>query len=372
MLKVATFNVENLFERAKALNLDTFAEGKPILEAYQRLNLLLQKDEYKPPDKQKILDGLKALGLQSSDTGKFAILRQNRGRLVKRPNNGPMQVVANGRGEWIGWIELRTEAVDEVATRNTAQVIRDIAADVLGVVEAEDRIALKRFNEDVLAAVGGTPYEHVMLIDGNDERGIDVGLLSRVSAGITTMRSHVDDMRDGRVIFSRDCPEYELTLASGATVLVMVNHLKSKGFGSQATSNAKRREQAVRVREIYDARRAAGVELIIILGDFNDTPDSEPLASLLKAGSDLHDVSEHDVYEDDGRPGTFANGTKSNKIDYILLSPALFSLVKRAGVFRKGVWGGKNGDLWEIYPEMEGPHHAASDHAALWVELNVA
>ena len=85
MLKVASFNVENLFERATALNIDTFAEGKPVLEAYQRVNTLLQKGEYKSPDKQRILDGLRVLGLEKSDTGTFAILRQNRGKLVKRP-----------------------------------------------------------------------------------------------------------------------------------------------------------------------------------------------------------------------------------------------------------------------------------------------
>jgi len=31
----------------------------------------------------------------------------------------------------------------------------------------------------ILAAVGGTPFHHVMLIDGNDERGIDVALMTR-------------------------------------------------------------------------------------------------------------------------------------------------------------------------------------------------
>jgi hypothetical protein len=35
----------------------------------------------------------------------------------------------------------------------------------------------------------------------------------------------------------------------------MVNHLKSKGYGSPASSNARRKAQAKRVREIYDQRR---------------------------------------------------------------------------------------------------------------------
>lgn len=370
MLKVASFNVENLFARAKAMNLDNWSGGKRVLELYQFLNTLFQKPTYTPKDKNKILDDIVELGLENDDTGEFVILRQNRGRLVERPKDESVQIVANGRGDWIGWLTLRTEAVNEVATRNTAQVIRDVNADVIGVVEAEDRTSLRRFNDNVLTAVNGSTYEHVLLIDGNDDRGIDVGLLVRDSIDISAIRSHVDDKGDGETIFSRDCPEYELRLPSGARLLLLVNHFKSKGSGGFARSNAKRRRQAERVREIYNERRAEGADNIIILGDFNDTPESEPLAPLLRGGTDLRDVSEHLAYQSDGRPGTFGNGTASQKLDYILLSPTLFNLVHRAGVFRKGVWGGKHGTLWEIYQEMKAPVHAASDHAALWVELD--
>jgi endonuclease/exonuclease/phosphatase family metal-dependent hydrolase len=127
----------------------------------------------------------------------------------------------------------------------------------------------------------------------------------------------------------------------------------------------------MRVREIYDAHRAAGVTLIAVIGDFNDTPDSAPLAPLLGPGSDLRDISVHPDFQSDGRLGTYANGTTSQKIDYILLSPELFDQVESAGVFRKGVWGGVNSDLFEHFPEMTKPIHAASDHAALFVDLDI-
>ena len=68
---------------------------------------------------------------------------------------------------------------------------------------------------------------------------------------------------------------------------------------------------------------------------------------------------------------TFGNGAPSDKIDYILLSPALFATVRQGGVFRMGVWGGKNGTLWPHFPELKSDKDAASDHAALWVELQV-
>jgi hypothetical protein len=59
-----------------------------------------------------------------------------------------VEIVADGRGDWIGWVQLAKEAVDETATRMTARVIRDIGADILGLVEVEDRPALLRFNRD--------------------------------------------------------------------------------------------------------------------------------------------------------------------------------------------------------------------------------
>ena len=366
-MRIAAFNVENLFSRARALNQDTWAEGKAVLAAYSRLSTRLQKDIYSAADRAAILADLEVLGLKNSDESKFAILRQNRGKLVRRPQNGAPEVVASGRGDWLGWVALKNEAVNETATRMTAKVIQDVNADVLAVVEAEDRIALKRFNEQLLKELN-TAYDCIMLIDGNDDRGIDVGLMTKSGVDIGGIVSHVDDSVDGDRIFSRDCPEFTIRWG-GEEFLVMVNHFKSKGFGTPAASNARRKAQAARVREIYDLRRSQGHDHIAIVGDFNDTPASDPLSPLLGGGSDLQDIFDHDKFEGDGRPGTFGNGTASNKLDYILLSPALWARVTKAGVWRKGVWGGVNGTIFPHYDEMEKAIHAASDHAALFADI---
>jgi endonuclease/exonuclease/phosphatase family metal-dependent hydrolase len=379
-MRIASFNVENLFERARALNKDEWvddpgadpsrwAAGRDTLERYAKLNALFRKESYSAADKVAMIDHLIALGLAKSDESKLVLLRRNRGALLKRPTSGGMVIVADGRDDWIGWLELKREPVDEVATQNTARVLKEVDADVVVVVEAEHRISLCRFNEQVLERIGGTPYDHVMLIDGNDERGIDVGLMTRSSAVIETVRSHVDDRVGKNAVFSRDCPEFHLKLASGERLVVLANHLKSKGYGSPAQSNAKREAQARRVREIYDGLRSDGIDNIVIAGDFNDTPESTPLAPLLGTGSDLKDISAHPSFDDGGRPGTYANGTKGNKIDYILLSPALFSKVTAGGIDRRGVWGGKHGTLWPRFPELTKAHEAASDHAAIWADL---
>jgi hypothetical protein len=35
------------------------------------------------------------------------------------------------------------------------------------------------------------------------------------------------------------------------------------------------------------------------------------------------------------------------------------------------MWGGTHGNLWPHFDEIESPADAASDHAALWVDLNI-
>ena len=64
-----------------------------------------------------------AAGFEKADSGTYVILRQNRGRLIRRPQAGGMVVVADGRPDWVGWLELKTQAVTELAVRHTAQAV---------------------------------------------------------------------------------------------------------------------------------------------------------------------------------------------------------------------------------------------------------
>jgi hypothetical protein len=248
-VRIASFNVENLFERAKALVPSDWSKGRPALEAYDRINRLLNKRVYSAEDKREIAKLLRTLGLaKRDDAGTYAQLRQNRGRLLKRRkvgNGTRIEIVADGRADWIGWVELKMEPTNEKATQHTAQVIKDVNADVFAVVEADNRPSLSKFQAILLRAIEGTPYPHVMLIDGNDDRGIDVGLMTKADFELVRIRSHIDDRDSDGVIFSRDCPEYTVKTPSGQTLVLLVNHLKSKGYGTNTA--LKRKRQATRV-----------------------------------------------------------------------------------------------------------------------------
>jgi len=372
-MRLASYNVENLFSRAKALNQQSWAEGKPVLQAQAELAVLLEEPVYTDPIKARILALLQTLGLERSDDSKFVRLRKIRGQLLRRPRSGPVQVIANRRADWIGWVELKTEQVDELAMQHTAMVIRDINADVLGVVEADSRPALKMFTDALLPEVEGAPYEQVMLIDGNDDRGIDVGILARSTHPLQTIRTHIFDTDPAGVIFSRDCCEYHLATPTGDNLIILVNHFPAKGYSTPGDRlGAKRRQrQAGRVAQIYTDLTAAGQQLIAVLGDFNDDPTSTALAPLI-TGTDLRDISTHPDFDFGPRKGTFGSGNEKEKIDYILLSPALFARATGGAIFRKGVWHGpRTKNPWPIYDTLTADVHAASDHAAIYADIHL-
>ena len=61
---------------------------------------------------------------------------------------------------------------------------------------------------------------------------------------------------------------------------------------------------------------------------------------------------------------------QSDKIDYVLLSPALFAKATGGGVFRKGVWRGpRTKNKWDMYDTITSDVHAASDHAAIYADI---
>ncbi|HEX6882209.1 MAG TPA: endonuclease/exonuclease/phosphatase family protein [Planctomycetota bacterium] len=360
-MRIATFNLENLFTRPSVFAVGSSPEGRQAIQDFDRLNRIIAKAVYDAQDRAFLLEASQRHGFHQLNAPPLAFVRLQkiRGQLFSSAG-GNLQVAAGGRDEWTGWFELRRDNVGWEALRNTAQVVEAVAADVLVCVEVEDRLTLERFNRQVLDPAHR--YPHAMLIDGNDSRGIDVGLLSRHP--IRAMVSHIDDPgANGERVFSRDCPEYDLELPGGETLVVIPNHFKSKRGGDSAASRERRRRQGERAHEI--ARTAlARSPLVLVAGDLNDTPDSEALQEVLSDG--FADVQAHPDYPTD-RPGTFGTGLARDKIDYLIQSPQLGARLRTTGLERRGTY---HPQLWASFPGVTADTEA-SDHHALWADFDL-
>jgi endonuclease/exonuclease/phosphatase family metal-dependent hydrolase len=382
MVRIASYNVENFFARPKAFGATDLSVASSILDAFGEANLIIKKAVYTAADRARLVALLLELEIyvrnsqgairrSESRDPRWAVLRKNRGTFDRQPQDqsASIQIVADGRGDWIGWIDLAKEPTNEVGTRMTARVIEDIAADILGVIEAEDRPSLVRFNEEML----GNRYRHMMLIDGNDTRGIDVAIMTRPCFPIGEIRSNVDREDVQGIVFSRDCPQYEVLTPDGTVLHLLVNHFKSQSGGGGPL----RRRQAAAVREIVDGLIQQGRH-VVVMGDLNEGPQAEGgqapnLAPLFAAPSPLIDCYSLAGFDPGPRPGTFDSCGLRNRLDYIFISKSLEPLVTGGGLFRKGLWGGRvtRPTAWETYPEMNRSAEQASDHAVVFLDLDV-
>lgn len=386
-VRFATFNVENFFARPKVFSLPDWADGQPVLDAFAEFNTLIEKPAYAAADKARMVELLVELEIYRSVSGvvhrirvpdpAWAWLRADRGTFDVDHKDTGIEIVAAGRGSWTGWLELAKAPVNEIATQMTARVITEVGADVLCVVEVEDRPVLDRFNREMLTGL----YAHAMLIDGNDPRGIDLGVLAKPGFAIANMRSNVD-MPDPKTpaehLFSRDCAMYQLPLPGGGHAWVLLNHFKSKS-GTTNTA-AKRKRQSDGVRTIVDGLVAAGETNFIVMGDLNEGPAKAgktppDLGALYDPTGPLVSVYDLPGFDTGPRPGTFGSCRIDERFDHILVSRALAPHVTGGGIERHGLWGAATNKnpptMWETYPEITEPQQAASDHAAIYIDVDL-
>jgi hypothetical protein len=99
------------------------------------------------------------------------------------------------------------------------------------------------------------------------------------------------------------------------------------------------------------------------------------LAPLFDPNGPLLEVYSLEAFDLGPRPGTFQRCGIRERLDYIFVSRDLATLVVNGGLERRGLWGGPTNvnppAQWAIYPDITAPEHAASPHAAIFIDINL-
>jgi len=214
------------------------------------------------------------------------------------------------------------ERVLEEERKLTAQALKALKADFMGLQEVENLDTLRLFNTHNLKGVGKFDYQ--IVIDGNDPRFIDVGVLSNFE--VTPIRTHQFRRKSNRKVFSRDCLEVEL-MVGNKKLAVFVNHLKSM-LGGREQTKPKRAQQSREIIEILEERFGPnyGQADFVVLGDMNDYMEAghesqSGIRALLQSGQMENVIERLPAAE---RWTHYYTGDKSyNQLDYILVSKAL-------------------------------------------------
>src|SRR5688572_12098867 len=123
-LTIATYNLNNLFERAKILDLETgnsafSATTKEVLTDVAKLNALLVKDSYAGATGDKIKDLLKKYFINKTyKKENYFTINQIREKLFTVTGN-TINLKAAGREDWLGFVEFTKVRTNDTAVINT-------------------------------------------------------------------------------------------------------------------------------------------------------------------------------------------------------------------------------------------------------------
>lgn len=281
--------------------------------------------------------------------------------------------------------DLRFRLADPESKKLTADVIGALRADVLALQEVEDLDTLKVFRDRFLG--GRAAWPHALVIDGNDDRRIDVAVLSRFPIVHARSWQHLADPANPEaLLFSRDCLEVDVELPGLGPLTLYVNHFKSMRSDEpnsrtpgRTLTQPLRYRQASAVRAIAEARfpdpdRSA----YLVLGDLNDYASVDDqgesgLGPLLDWDAVVNVVDrlppeERWTHHFAGRPEWGASPGR-HQLDYLLPCRRLAArnpgppTIERRGLPRRA------GDAWPRLPGVGFNHPKASDHCPVVWEI---
>jgi hypothetical protein len=124
-VRIGTFNVNNLFERPRVMELEGFSDkGKEVLKDVARLGELLEKDSYAGEVGNEIVKLLNKYFHEEPDNPWFYINEIKEKLYGLRQDGSGVFLKVGGRKEWLGWVELVKQQTNEISVQNTALLKR--------------------------------------------------------------------------------------------------------------------------------------------------------------------------------------------------------------------------------------------------------
>jgi endonuclease/exonuclease/phosphatase family metal-dependent hydrolase len=163
---------------------------------------------------------------------------------------------------------------------------------LIGLCEVENWLVLHRLiNETPLAKY---PYG-IVHQDSPDTRGIDVALLyQKATFNLLGKKIFPVTLSSGRK--TRDILYAKGVVNELDTLHILVCHMPSK-YGGAAFSEGSRADATRTLRKITDSLLHSSIRAnIVVMGDFNDTPDSQSIQETLGASNNLGGSSTDSLY----------------------------------------------------------------------------
>ncbi len=371
-MRIATYNIQNIFYRDRALIKKYRAENKALW--VEEFEILMLKGMRTTQEFNRMRALSQLLGFEDSQHSPYLTMMHKTGQLFLKKDVAANTYKATHLTDWNGWVKLNSNPINDTAIENKAKIIKEASADILILLEVEDRASLLEFNTYFLS----NAYTHILYLGTNDVYGRGIGVLTKGGYKVKSMKSHVNDFdANGNPIFDMDLQEYKISTPYGKIVTVLSTCFLDDAENPRQ-SNTKIEVQSERIAEVYQTLDKSN-DLIAVVGTLNAPSYSKSLLPITEE-TDLKDVSKHHTFEvdlDKGkdsryfRLGAYKMGVNIKQRDYLMLSARLFKDVKNSGLIRKGIWFKKR-PQWEMLKSIKNETHMASEHPLVWSHLKIS
>ncbi|MEZ5923968.1 MAG: endonuclease/exonuclease/phosphatase family protein [Hyphomicrobiaceae bacterium] len=378
-IRIATFNVENLYSRIAYA--DNMAPGENHVGLYR----------FDDPEELRLARRI-AEAVASDDKRQLTALALNE----TRADVVCLQEVDNANALRVFYERYLKPQIDTAAAVEKRSLRTSLRAQGRGPT-GEEIGAIDRHNY----------FDWRQVVEGNDGRGIDVGVMSKYpirvtshanrtfaelgvwSAELESYREYIGgkerSLAKSDKLFRRDCLEVDVELGQ-KSVTIFVCHLKSMSQ-DRAKTRVMRHAESLAIRTLIERRFGPGASEApwLVCGDFNDyveidgAPETDQdgnlvphgLTPLLDPGFSVNLVARRPA--DDRWTTYYAPGDLYTQIDFILASPGLAranpnavpEIIRGGQPYRAKRYEGPR------YPRIGWDRPKASDHSPIVVELEI-
>lgn len=207
--------------------------------------------------------------------------------------------------------------------------------DIIVLAEIENRDVLERLiDQNPLKSV---PYK-IIHKESPDRRGIDVGLIYNSARFFPLEYNYYPLLVNNKPLSTREILYVSGVLNGKDTLHIFGNHWPSRYSGFLETKSLRKAAATLLRAKVDELNRKYRSPKIVILGDFNDSPEDESTSKILKAGKVEQPIDEnqlHNLFFDLKRidQGTLKYQSQWFIFDQVIVSGSL--LLARTGIYTK-------------------------------------
>lgn len=192
------------------------------------------------------------------------------------------------------WTEERFEDKVEKLTKVIRDILRPDTPDVIGLAEVENKTVLNSLLGE-MAQQGISDYDYIHF-ESPDERGSDVAMIYNRNMFSIIETEAIEVRLPGIEDRTRDILHVQGLTPNAIKMHIFITHFPSRKEGTERSERRRYFVAGELQNAVYKVLNENPEEHVIVMGDFNDTPDDKSVSEVLGAQKSFENIEKTKLY----------------------------------------------------------------------------